>query len=261
MSLFLLQAEKSPNTLPNKSLFSEDTSTVFSLIDEYNWLHPDNKHICMAASLSRLSSMSLQTLKSCVPIGSIEFVEQVTQLAHGIPQFYPLLIPQALTVRPEWMKRRVAVEDGIWKAQEVFERFETDRLFIKSASRLKTDFTDVYRKSDILPQTEDAIFFSECVNFDSEWRVFVFRSKAIDLRNYAGNPWNIPDKETVLSMVSAIGLNLPAYTLDVGVMDGKTVVVEVHNFISCGLYGARPPLSMFVSGYRHALPHLPQSKS
>ena len=253
MSLFLLQTEKSPNALPNKSLFSEDTSTVFSLIDEHNWLHPDSKHKCMTSSLSRLSSLSLRTLKSCIPIGSIEFVESVAGLAHNLPQFSPLLIPQKVSANPEWVGRRVAVEEGIGKAGEVFERFGTDRLFMKSASRLKSDFTDIYRRTDHLPQTDDAIFFSECVDFTSEWRVFVFRSKMIDLRNYAGDSWILPDKETVLSMVSAIGMSIPAYTLDVGVAGGKTLMVEVHNFVSCGLYGARPPLSMFAAGYRHVL--------
>lgn len=28
-----------------------------------------------------------------------------------------------------------------------------------------------------------------------------------------------------------------AYTLDVGISDGKTVVIEVHDFFSCGFYG------------------------
>ena len=259
MSLFLLQTEKSPNALPNKSLFSEDTSTVFSLMEEHNWLHPDSKHKCMTSSLSRLPSLSLRTLKSCIPIGSIEFVESVAGFAHNLPQFSPLLIPQKVSANPEWVGRRVAVEEGIGKAGEVFERFGTDRLFMKSASRLKADFTDIYRRTDRLPQTDDAIFFSECVDFVSEWRVFVFRSKIIDLRNYAGDSWIMPDKETVLSMVSAIGMSNPAYTLDVGVAGGKTLVVEVHNFVSCGLYGARPPLSMFVAGYRHALQPLSQT--
>ena len=49
MSLFLLQSEKSPNALPNKALFSEDVSSAFARIDEYNWRNYSSKHRCVPA--------------------------------------------------------------------------------------------------------------------------------------------------------------------------------------------------------------------
>lgn len=259
MSLFLLQSEKSPNALPNKALFSEDVSSAFARIDEYNWRNYSSKHRCMTASLAKLHSMFLRTLKSCVPIGSIEFVEEVLRLAHDIPQISPIVLPDEILSHPEWMGRRFTFEDSISKAPEVFDRFDTHWLFMKSASRLKTDYTGIYKQTDPLPQTSDKIFFSETVNISSEWRIFVSRSTIKAVRFYAGDPWLLPDKTTVLDMVSAIGQKYPSYTMDVGVVvvgpaeKSRTIAIEVHNFISCGLYGAVLPLSMYLNAYRYEI--------
>ena len=44
------------------------------------------------------------------------------------------------------------------------------------------------------------------------------------------------------TMVKAFTNTPKAYTLDVAVLrNGQTVVIEVHNFISCGLYGFASP--------------------
>lgn len=70
--------------------------------------------------------------------------------------------------------------------------------------------------------------------------------------------WLLPDREEVEKMVSEYsyvggplnkisvnGGNPPAYTLDVAVIERnneyKTAVLEVHNFVSCGLYGFNHP--------------------
>ena len=254
MSLFLLHCEKSPYALPNKALFSEDTASVFARIEENNWLRPGSRHQCMSASLDKLPSMSLRTLRQCIPIGSIDFVERVLQLAHNIPHITPIVIPKELLSHPEWLGRRVVFEDSIKKAGEMFERFRTDEIFLKSTSRLKTNFTGVYGKNDTLPKTDDTIFFSEPIDIDSEWRAFVFRGDIRDIRCYSGDSWLLPDRQAVTDMTKAIGDRIPSYTLDVGVTsEGKTVVIEVHNFISCGIYGAYLPLAMYTAAYRYEL--------
>ena len=81
--------------------------------------------------------------------------------------------------------------------------------------------------------------------FISEWRVFVLNGNIVDMQNYAGDIWTLPDKKAVECMIYAFehakGANVPpSYTLDVGVhvdeVGLKTSVIEVHDFYACGTY-------------------------
>ena len=104
--------------------------------------------------------------------------------------------------------------------------------------------------SELEDVEHEKVSVSSIVNFVSEWRCFVFGGMLRDLRYYCGNKWVVPDKDTINSMVNAVGTTMRAYTLDVGVLEsGETAVVEVHNFISCGLYGATVPLLMYTAAY------------
>lgn len=137
------------------------------------------------------------------------------------------------------------------------DEIKTDRVFVKSAERAKADFTGIYRAADLEtnwnPQGEK-VFVSTLINFVSEWRVFVFRGRIVDVRPYTGNHWVVPSEDKVKKMVETMGNTLHAYTLDVGVTDaGATAVVEVHNFIACGLYGASIPLAMYKAAYQQEI--------
>lgn len=51
-------------------------------------------------------------------------------------------------------------------------------------------------------------------------------------------------------MAKTEGDRLKACTVDVMVTDeGETALVEVHNFISCGSYGAELPLPMYKQAF------------
>ena len=59
-----------------------------------------------------------------------------------------------------------------------------------------------------------------------------------------------------MDCISKIGKSLTAYTLDVGILpNGRTAVIEVHNFVSCGLYGFDHPVltAMIANGYKTEL--------
>lgn len=253
MSLYLIQSEPSP-LLQLPGVPSSEAMSVVENVELHNWLHPDNKSKCLCSSLENLPTISPEILSECIPIGSIEFVEKVLQLGHNIPQLTPIIIPEALLNRPEWLSRRIAFSDDIDYAKELFVRWDIDRIFLKSSSRVKSDFTGIYAKNEKLPKTCDSIMFSEVVELQSEWRAFVFRESLVDIRYYMGDPWVMPNRKTIMEMIAAIGQTYPAYTLDIAVSkDNQTIVVEVHNFISCGLYGAEPILGMYTAAYRHEI--------
>lgn len=118
---------------------------------------------------------------------------------------------------------------------------------VKSSDQIKHPKNGMYSDISKIPFEDrhfQAVEWLDC-GFISEWRVFVLDGNIIDMQNYAGDIWTLPDKKSVECMVYAFehakGSNCPpAYTLDVGVHQDdvglKTSIVEVHDFYACGTY-------------------------
>lgn len=234
-------------------MLSEDVTTVRECICEYNWLNPKDKYEIRYASKSDIISNNYSDF---IPVGSIEFVEECLRNYKGISQIKPILIPDELSA---FSGRSYAVAGSKSYISNVFALRNTPKVFVKSASRCKCDYTGIYGIKEISRIPEDLYFVSEPVSIISEWRVFVFMGKIQDIRCYDGDFWKIPDKRTVEKMVESYQNCSPAYTLDVAVVKTKngfkTVVMEVHNFISCGLYGfhSRRILPMLTGAYKYEI--------
>ena len=72
----------------------------------------------------------------------------------------------------------------------------------------------------------------------SEWRLFIRDGEILDIRNYLGDSFICPDKKLCSDIVKSYITNRPVYTLDIGVRENMDlVVIEVHDFFSCGTYG------------------------
>ena len=61
--------------------------------------------------------------------------------------------------------------------------------------------------------------------------------KLVGLQNYCGEFTQFPNVNAINDMIKAFKSAPIAYTLDIGISQGKTFVIEVHDFFSCGLYG------------------------
>ena len=258
MSNFLVQYEHNDAIHQgDQAALSVDCAAVVEAINIQNWSDPENKIGCDLGSLSLVQrAYCKEYLQNVVPVGSVEFAEAVLEKGYGIQNIIPQNIPRPLLTH-EFCGRKVVPACGVDDIIGLMEKFKTDRVFIKSAERAKADFTGIYRASDLEadwnPQGEK-IFMSTPVNFVSEWRIFVFRGRIIDARPYAGNHLVAPSESSIKKMVEAMGDTLHAYTLDVGVTDtGVTAIVEVHNFIACGLYGASVPLAMYKTAYQQEI--------
>lgn len=76
------------------------------------------------------------------------------------------------------------------------------------------------------------------VDIKSEWRAFVYKGELLDVRNYSGDFRIFPDISIIEEMIKDYKNSPKAYTLDVAVDDKEnTVLIEIHQFFSCGLYG------------------------
>lgn len=211
-------------------------------IEYQNWLYPGEYGIATGDD------------NSAIPIGSLEFV-----FAMGIKYGQIDKPPSPLNV-PFFLNDPFFTRRKIWKniknAVEIPDR--NHKLFIKSAINYK-------KICDIIPSEslEKVIFehgildVSEVVEFTDEWRAFVFRGELKDLRCYTGLFQEIPDRGLLSDVIRQMSLHLPecvAYTVDLGILgSGQTALIEVHPFVSCGLYGFKDYgslLAMFVAGYR-----------
>lgn len=110
----------------------------------------------------------------------------------------------------------------------------TKKLFIKSATYYKS-FADITKCPEEVP--EGTYIISDVVDIKSEWRAFVFCDRLFDIRRYAGDFKVFPDIKLIEEMIKDYKTSPAAYTLDVGINDNGTFIIEVHPFVSCGLYG------------------------
>lgn len=168
--------------------------------------------------------------KAIIPVGSVQFMLEYFNRWFGfIPK--PVNIPPALRMY-EFTKRGTQI---INLPQNLNENNSNAILFIKSNTKLK-GFTGQVVDLTTLPADEYLV--SEFIDLQSEWRGFVHRGELLDLRNYSGNPFNFPNVDIIRNMIEQY-TNAPiAYTIDVAVTNNEqTVIIECHEFFSCGLYG------------------------
>lgn len=245
-----------------------DSSSIIDSAACVEWLSGEKKRVYyaflrepwiyetvrLAAVEEHKLSLDELDISNIVPVGSIEFVNYFLSKLNHEP-IKAINIPSELTY-PIYLKR------NIWRGdkQEVYRiSSENKSVFIKSDRYVKEFEPRIIRngKVDIDGEIPDIPYLiSEYMNYMAEWRVFVRHGLVLDCRQYLG-PWGKqPDKEFIDLCVRNYHNCPDAYTLDIGEnMAGKYSIIEVHNFISCGLYGFehRSLLNMVFSGWRYEL--------
>jgi hypothetical protein len=186
--------------------------TLLESIRYQNWLRGDN-----TITFELTDDLALP---SFIPIGSVEFVIKYLYDYHG-------LIPKPKNIPIELMEFN-------WTGRTVINGTESDIVgtrFVKSNDKLKS-FTEICSSA---PTGNYQI--SELIDIQSEWRTFVYKGKLVGLQNYSDKFDIFPSVDKVNKMIKAYTSQPIAFTLDVAISSGNTVVIEVHDFFSCGLYG------------------------
>ena len=132
--------------------------------------------------------------------------------------------------------------------------------FVKDADKLKSWNNLLYLSMnyEMKDKLEDKKHYvvSEIIHIQSEYRVFVFLDEIQSIQCYSSLHLVFPDLNKIYKMIHNYkqDKNRPqAYTLDICVdIDGNTSLLEVHDFVACGLYGFQDPvlLDMLSAGYR-----------
>lgn len=206
-------------------------------IEQQNWFYNQ------ALYEYRLSEEDAGEENGWIPVGSLEFVFAYMEKQYGIPleAIEPINLPIPLQQEP-FLKRKVELipkKDMKW----------TGERFVKSQDRYKF-FTDIVTNPAGVP--EGNYMVSEVVEFESEWRAIVQQGELVGLQHYMGDFTNFPDISFLHALIQAYTNSPLAYTLDIGKTDKGWALVEVHPFVSCGLYGfadyKKLPI-LFVQGF------------
>ena len=118
-------------------------------------------------------------------------------------------------------------------------------LFIKPALEIKKFTGDIFKKQSHLDMLRSfdkcddntEVWISDILEFETEYRVFVSKGVIYGMKHYQGDYSKIIDIEEVKKMISAYKNCPSAYTLDVGLVKGKTLLVEVNDMWAIGSYG------------------------
>lgn len=230
--------------------FAPDVSVVYEIIKTRNWLYPNDGFEVRECNFNDLNK---EVVSGFVPVGSVEFVNKALSF-YNISPMRPINIPPILN-EEKYLCRKIITVKNKEEIKELFKKWNINRLFIKSNSQVKLHDPDVIdNKTDFFFDSD--YFVSEEIDIVSEWRCFVYRGELKGIKHYAGDEWCMPNKSFVDECISKIDNTLPAYTLDIGITnDNKNVVVEVHNFVSCGLYGFEDfsLIPMLINGYKREL--------
>lgn len=201
---------------------------------------------------------------SVIPVGTIEYVRDClrTQRDAGVyghsqhidVEMTPIEVPDALLPYVGREYHRMLGKDIPEEMLDGRKWFAKDATHLKRWNSALHDFGTLRH----LIEPDVTYVVSERVPFVSEWRLFAYEDEVVACQNYLGDPLAFPDARTIRQMVSAYATTIrpKAYTLDLGVIerDGKhqTVPIEVHPFVSCGLYGMFDMLipDMLEAGYQ-----------
>lgn len=196
--------------------------TFFSAVEFENWFRGREQH---QVRLCRDTKFKIdERTRNCVPIGSVEFcLAWYWQM--GCTRIAPLNIPNCL-----WplVNRRIFVSKHLSPDGKEY--------YGKDLDCIKAPWNNWYREYH--SDTDPMLFTEKVPNVVSEWRLFVFDGKIVDMRCYSGDFWKSPCANYCERAVSIYSNANDAYTLDVLVTkQGSTDILELHDFFACGLYG------------------------
>lgn len=190
-----------------------------------NDMRPDSESFAIA-------QVYLQPMTNkVIPVGSIGFTEKFMKLIYGV-KLKPINIPQQLCVH-EFLKRNTSkvTMNEPWS-------FAGKGFFIKDIGMFK-GYTDFSHPDSIVPK--GTYLISDPIDIISEYRCFVYSGELVGIHYYSGDFTVFPQVETIQDMIEVYTDCPKAYSLDVAVAktaDGiNTVLIEVHDIFSCGLYG------------------------
>lgn len=204
--------------------------------------------ILQEVSMSYFSD-NIHKFADAIPVGSLEFIALWLKKNHN-KELVPIEVPECLRCE-EFLLRK-------YQIIKKYDPFNPGYYFVKNASHLKQGsfMKQIMTPDDICTEdTDDLFILSEEFLVKSEWRVYVINGHFTNITNYDGDPSLFPDMNKIRKMMFKYSINDPnrpkSYTMDIMVgpknrdnQNMKTAILEVHPFVSVGLYTSLWDLSL-----------------
>ena len=90
-------------------------------------------------------------------------------------------------------------------------------------------------------KSDSNYILSKLLDVYSEWRVYVINDKIANIANYDGDVLCFPNVELIQKMIQEYSKaedRPKSYTMDIMVTNEGTVLLEIHTFVSVGLYSS-----------------------
>lgn len=136
------------------------------------------------------------------------------------------------------IKGRKIIKGRIWDVVDF-------PIFVKPLTEVK-NFTGMVfeNKHDYVHTVIDDIelMIQEVIHFESEYRVFISNGIIVGVKHYLGNQFIAADQSRVNLFLKYLNpiLNINSYTLDVGVNENGTFLIEINDAWSVDSYGLDP---------------------
>ena len=243
---------------------SSDSVAIIELCNFENWKYNKKEHEIYFGMIARNRVYSsvrnmagdsrmpdgTYDLTDFIPVGRIRFVNSILNEIGKLP-LKPINIPKELNIA-EFTGR----DTGEGSIQDAIDFMEKHNGAIIKSNTIVKKYEALYAKSSRDIPSDSRYFYSEIVDIDTEWRVFVHNNKIVDIRRYCGEYSNTVDIDFVNKCISTYTNSPKSYVIDIAKLkDGKYIVLEVANFVSCGLYGAADPkfIHMIINGWNHEI--------
>lgn len=244
----------------NGGMVTLDMCFQLERAEEYwRWRNPNDTFKYIYAELEDFGVDNFSTIydmefnpEEWCPVGTVEFVEKYLRTYFGnevadnamIPVNIPLSVGMCDTSIFGRNIGNITVGTLETKDEEYFanhKEYYDNKFFVKDAERIKNPKNGIMTLYDAM-HTFKRFQYSDILSGDneivSEWRTFLHNGKLIDIKNYSGDPFTFPRTIDLDNMVKTIGNMYPESTMDVAVTkNGTTILIEIHKFFSCGLYG------------------------
>jgi hypothetical protein len=178
---------------------------------------------------------TLNPSKEDIIIGSVQSTEYFfKKIGMEIPKY--LGYPESL--KP-YMGRNV-YKTKFGDIDSKFPYFIKPSIGVKSftGTLIESEDTIKFLKDFDNLNNDTEVWYSDAVDFITEYRCFVHKDELVGIKNYTGDFKVFPDVSVINNMISAYKGSPCSYTLDVGVdNNGNTLLVEVNDMWAIGSYG------------------------
>jgi hypothetical protein len=177
-----------------------------------------------AASLGSKYITSVNCQEGYVPIGTVEYCEQILPKSEVPCDFFPEFLN-------DWLHRKIGLST-FGCIEQIGTSIKRHELFLKPAKVWKSDF-----KSRIVGPEENIpyglYYFSEPVQFVQEWRYYVANGELVTTGWYDGHDEDEPAPKLDIQFPKDFNS-----AVDFGrLKDGRIALVEAHAPFACGWYG------------------------